>query len=808
MDLLIGLLGGLIVNGYNSGVSISLLPVAGSYAVNVDQFAAGLQTRVLPLRDGLALATPLGDADIPAASVIRRGKTRYVPITLLAQALAARITFDRSEFALRVALPWAPGAAAGQSEVSPQTLNETPDIRAPLASLSQIHSEAYFNRIDGIDSFSSLTDLAGALGPGMWSTQILTASPGGRAAMQYYGWTFDHGDNRVYLGHDEIALDPLLPYANLTGVQYAWSNRPDISYGSDLGNHQLVASQTLGGETLSGKDGPPGGIAELRVDGKVVARTAILLNGTWTFRHVVLRGTEDAEVALYQPFGNTTPTRVVPVNAATSPRSLPAGTIVSYAGVGMNGNPLDPSVHTHGLGAFYQLRWGVSNRLTLDTATQQIDGRNYTVGNAIVGMGPLGTWGFGLAHSGNAEAWSITGNGQHGMWFWNGYALETGAGYYPGIDTVTSNRYGELGLHVNPRLDLSLVGSDSDDPVTGSRYRFVKPAISWRVTDRFNFSARPDFNGSYDLTADWVADRNTQVALSRYAGMSQIDITRSLPRELRLDLTATHVPLLGTRYAQTLSGMTLNAHPVTWSAGLLEGNQHIGYLLGAAMQAIPGLSLQAQIYNDPLARGINGGTIVQLSLVADFAVTSSGLAASNYSPQAVRRGSISGRVTGTLPDHATWADLAGAEVLVDGKPIGTLDRDAHYFVGNLTPGIHQIQLDTGKIPIDLVPVKPSLLVEVRAGATTRADIALTLQLGCAGRVYSKDGRPMQGATIVALDPRGHVVGNAKTGPLGFYRIDGLPPGHYSLRSGTHTREITLTRSFVYGQNFGKSATPR
>ncbi|MGH8148297.1 MAG: carboxypeptidase-like regulatory domain-containing protein, partial [Rhodanobacteraceae bacterium] len=67
---------------------------------------------------------------------------------------------------------------------------------------------------------------------------------------------------------------------------------------------------------------------------------------------------------------------------------------------------------------------------------------------------------------------------------------------------------------------------------------------------------------------------------------------------------------------------------------------------------------------------------------------------------------------------------------------------------------------------------------------------------------------MQGATIVALDPRGHVVGNAKTGPLGFYRTDGLPPGHYSLRSGTHTREITLTRSFVYGQNFGKSATPR
>lgn len=242
------LLGGLIVNGHNSGVSVNLLPVAGTYAVDVDQFATGLQTRILAAHSGLVIETPLGDANIAATALLHRGKSRYVPIAVLAKALAAKITFDQSQFALRVALPWTPGAAgAGASEPSPQADDETPDIRAPLASLSQIHSEAYFNRIGGIDSFSTLTDLAGALGPGMWRTQILTASPGGRAAMRYYGWTFDHGGSRLYLGHDEIALDPLLPYANLTGVQYAWSNRPDISYGDNLANHELVASQSLGG---------------------------------------------------------------------------------------------------------------------------------------------------------------------------------------------------------------------------------------------------------------------------------------------------------------------------------------------------------------------------------------------------------------------------------------------------------------------------------------------------------------------------------------------------------------------------------
>ena len=793
---------GVLVNGRDTGVDINLLPDAsGGYDADIDQFAAAIQTRVRSGSGTLLIPTPLGDATFAATSIIQRGSARYIPVTRLAAALASEVRFDSAEYALRVTLPWTPGASADNSDADRASMaHETPDIRAPMASLSTIHSEAYFSRQNGIDSLSTLTDLQGALGPGSWRTRILTANPGRRQAMQNYGWTLDRGNSRYYLGHSQVTLDPLLPYANLTGMQYAWSTRPDISYGSDLANNELVATQTLGGQALSGRNAPAGGVAELRVNGQVVARTPIRLDGTWEFRDIALRGTEFAEVALYRRFGDGTPTRVVPVSSATSPRSLPAGMLVSYAGLGVDGNPLDPAIRTHGMGGFYQMRWGVSDRLTVDASAQRAGGRNYGVSNAIVGLGMLGTWGFGVARSGSTNGWSIQGNGQYGMWFWNGFARHYGAGYFPGVDTVQSDRYGEFGGHITAHLDLSLVGRDASDPFSGRRYRFIKPAVNWAVNDRFNLSARPDYNGSYTYAANWAVRDDTRVMLSRYVGISQLELVHALPHDMQLDLAATHDAARGMRYSQTLSGLWAHAHPLSWSAGLLEGSRRIGYLLDAAVETIPGLSVHMQLYDDPVNRYLGGGATLQLSIVADFAVTSSGLARGSFSALAARRGSISGRVTGELPADVKWSDLAGIQVLLDGKPRGTLDSNGHYLVNDLPPGIYQLQMDSEKLPIDLLPPAKHPLVEVRSGATTRADFAMRLVLGFAGRVVDAQGQPRGDATVSAIDAQGHVAATTRTDVRGYYRIDQLPPGSYSVRAGTASRAVTLQRAFVYGRD--------
>ena len=799
---------GLILDGNDTGASVRLLPLArgGGYAVELDQFARRIGTLVQVQGPLLLLPTPLGTAQLQSAEAIRHDGKRYFSIAKLAAKLGARIVFDEQEFALKVDLPWNPGGSAQASVLTAAQVK--PDIYAPSLSLSSWHSEAYYTRLGNSSALSSYTDLGGALGPGFWRLRYYT-NPGGRNRLTDYGWILDQGNGRWLLGNDQLALDPLLPYADLTGVQYAWTNQPALVYGEAAGANQFVASQLQGGRVIRGSDGPPGGIAELRINGRAVARTAIRLDGTWAFRDVLLRGDQRVEVALYQRFGDGTPLRIEQVSVANSAQALPAGTIISYGGAGADGNPLDPAVGTHGLGGFYQLRYGLDQRWTLGSTVQRALGQNYGIVNAVGGFGALGTWGLTLGRNGSAGAWSLSGQGQTHNLSWTGYAIQRGANYFPGYLQSSYDRYATLGWNASPDLGLNLSGRDAYDPIFGQRIRFVKPGFSWRPFDSLGVSAQPDYFGNYAWNANWLPGPRDQVSLSRYSGVSQEQWQHSFSDGYGSTLSATHDGYLGTRYSALLSGLWRGPRPVLWTAGMLQGRGHFGYLLDAAVEAIPGLSAHLQVQNDPLIAAQPGqnGLLVQFVLVADFAVTPSGLVRGGMDSYAARQGSIAGRVSGKLPANVHWSDLAGVPLLVDGRPHGRLDADGHYLIADLPPGVYRVQLDAEHLPIDLVPDRKAPWVQVRAGVTTTANFHISLQLGFAGRI-TRGTTPLANAPIEILDARGNIVQRTDSDAWGYYRIDGLMPGTYRVRVAGSTRVVTLTRSFLFQQNLVLPATPK
>ena len=801
---------GFFLNGRDSGQSITLLPLPqGGYAVDLDQFARRIGSLVQEQGPLLVLPTPLGNAQLQTAEAISHDQHRYFPIATLAKALGAKISFDEQEFALKTELPWNPGSTAPGAALSTQQVK--PDIYAPSLSLSSWHSEAYYTRLGGTSTLSTYTDLGGALGPGFWRMRYYT-NPGGQNRLSNYGWILDQGNGRWMLGEDQLALDPLLPYAQLTGAQYAWTNQPALAYGTAMGADQLVASQLQGGRTVSGGNGPPGGIAELRVNGQVVARTAIRLDGTWQFRDVLLRGDERVEVALYQRFGAGTPVRIESVNVASSAQALPAGTIISYGGVGADGNPFDPAVGTHGLGGFYQLRYGLSQRWTLGGAVQRAGGQDYGIVNAVGGFGSLGTWGMTLGRNGSASAWSLSGNGQSKNLSWSGYAIQRGANYFPDYTaafygryaTYTAasyDRYATLNWNVRPDLGLTLSGRDAYDPIYGQPIRFVKPGFSWRPYASLGLSAQPDYFGNYAWNASWLPGAHDQVSLSSYSGVSQAQWQHSFSDGYSTTLAATHDGYLGTRYSALLSGMWRGPRPVLWTAGLLQGRGRFGYLLDAAVEAMPGLSAHLQVQNDPLNAAIPGvgGLLVQFVMVADFAVTSSGLTRGSMGSYAARVGAISGRISGKLPANVHWSDLAGVPLLIDGRPRGKLDSNGHYLIANLAPGVYRVQLDAEHMPIDLVPDQAAPWVQVRAGVTTTADFHVSLRLGFAGRL-TRAGQPLVNAPIEVIDAQGKVVKKIDSDQWGYYRVDDLPPGTYTVRADGASRSVTLRRAFLYQQD--------
>ncbi len=777
------------------------------YLLDLQQFATDIAAQLLPVGNTMVMETPLGKAIFPSSGLIHVGKRWMIPIAVLAHKLGARMRFSESEFALMADLPWTPGESVTTAE-HPAPIQ--PDILAPEASLSFWHSEAYFNHIAGQNSLNTFTDLGGALGQGFWRLRYYSA-PGGQNSLQNYSWVLDHGDNRWLLGNNQLALDPLLPYAELTGVQYAWTNRPDILYENTSGYNEFVANQYLGGRTISGSNGPPGGIAELRINGRAVARTTVHLNGIWNFRNIVLRGDERVVIALYQRFGDGTPLRIEAVNVVSGARSLPAGAMLSYGGIGLNGNPLNPAIPTGGMGGFYEWRYGLNQRMTLGATVQRANGTGYGMLQSIFSLGDAGNWSIGIGRSSKALGWRIRGGKQHQNWYWRSYIVHRQSGYFPylynglNINSPTDDRYLEVGRNFSTQWGASLIARSVHDPLTGNDIRFIKPAFWWQPDTHFSISGRPDYLGQYAYLASWSPTDHNQLQWSRYAGVSQVQFVQRLPNGLALALSSTHNNGLGTRYSALLNGTWARSQPVVWSVGLLEGQGHLGYLLDAAIQAIPGLTAHLQLMRDPLLASLTGnGLTFQFVLVADFTVTPSGLTSGTHGTSFARLGAIAGKVSGELPENVQWKDLADMQLLVDGKPRGRFDRSGRFLIEDLAPGVYQVRVDAKHLPIDLQPAAQHPWVQVRAGSTTSVNFKLLLRLGFAGQV-TVAGKGDPDFPVEVLDSQGKTITQTITDTWGYYRIDGLPPGRYTVRAKGTQRTVTLTRQFLFEQNLALPA---
>ena len=428
-------------------------------------------------------------------------------------------------------------------------------------------------------------------------------------------------------------------------------------------------------------------------------------------------------------------------------------------------------------------------------------GKDYVVSNAVFGLGNYGNWSVEAAQTGSANAWLIQGGSNFKSLFWNLYAQNTDANYYLGNPYSVSDRYGELGLHVTPRLDLSLIGRMTNNPISNEKYSYIKPAINWRATDSFSVDARPSYDGSYVYNMYWNINRNNRASLSRYNDFTQLDLSHNFENNTQLSFGLTQDPFLGKKYYQTLSGTLAVSHPVNWAVGLMEGGDKLGYLLDGSMMASSGVSVHMQAYKDPLITGVNGGVIFQLSVVANFNVTPSGLVGSGYSYLFTRKGAISGKIVGSLPENVKWSDLKGSTILVDNRPIGFLDGYGHYLIENLSPGTYRLKLDPDNLPIEMKVSEISPLVQVKSGATTKADFSVSLSLGIAGKVTSSSGKTIANKLITATNVASHAMATTKVDSLGFYRIDNLSPGSYLIETDNLKKNVEIKNTFVFGENF-------
>lgn len=799
------MLAGVIINQTDTGnaVLVASIVETGQLVINLKDFCEALNLTLESTGENEAILTPIGRADFPHEQLSFINAGWYAPIEILSERLVSPIEYSASNIAIMIQPVWPlRRLPVNVNVVQPDKSLPAGGISAPKASLSQFRTELQYQFRDPQDTTFSTTDIAGSFLGGLWQARYRNFLDGdGR--LEDYTYLLPGQNQRVLLGNQSISVTPLLRGFEFTGAQYAWTNQPDLLFDSNLQLNQLIASPFSAIQNIAGQ-GPPGGVAELRVEGQVLAREVVRLDGSYVFEDIEVAGfvEQQIEVWLYRNRSDSSPEQIIDHSRFVSNETLPAGTFLQHGGVGVEGNLIEGDLGDQDLAGFYRARYAPTNNLVLEAAYQNARGENAGTFSALANLGHYG----GIAEAsfasdGDSSAWSAESQNQLGGWFWRGALRHEDGGYLDRVEDF-DHRFIEVGSDITESLQLSVVARDFEDEQRN--FDYVLPAARWRPTDNFSLRIRPDFEGDYTLTSFYGISPKQRLTASLNEELSTVrwDLDTSLRR--RLSVQGLHRQGNSSSIGVTWQQFRARTREIGWAAGLFYGSGNVGFLAQADYEWVPGLYSRAEVFRDPLNE-INGraDTVYTFSLVADFSLFNGGFARGRFQREFNNRGAIAGRLK--IPENYINGDLVGVGILVNGQLRGKTQSGGNFAIQSLPPGIYSVRLDIGELPLELSPINSEFWAEVAGGSITQIDFDLQLQLGFAGQIVTAADEALADVVLQIHDSNGQVVTMVNTNSFGFYRVDGLPPGNYEVmllhdEYATQAKSIQLSNQFLFQQD--------
>ena len=133
------------------------------------------------------------------------------------------------------------------------------------------------------------------------------------------------------------------------------------------------------------------------------------------------------------------------------------------------------------------------------------------------------------------------------------------------------------------------------------------------------------------------------------------------------------------------------------------------------------------------------------------------------------------------------APMEGVRLEIDrGIQRNKTDADGFVYISSVTPNRNlMVKLDADSLgdPF-LVPSKKGVSIVAYPGSTARVDFPVVTTGEIDGTVFKVEGTkvfPVSGAEVQMLDAEGNVVRELRSAFDGFYLMEFVPPGAYSLR---------------------------
>ena len=795
----------MLINGREERGELVLAidPTSGTEFIELDAAAQALNISLSAKDTEVELQTPIGSTMVQAAEWRLLDGKRMVPIELLGQRLASPMRFDRQVFAVTVELAWTPGARIAQSEIITPEIEA--DVTAGAASVSFLRSEILHRDPRGGSTTTAVTDTGGNLLGGFWQARVrdyLEDDP----FVEDYVWVRSSGNRRYFLGNQTTSLTTLLGGFEFSGAQMAWTNRDIGIFTQGVNQGELINNQRGSIRTFIG-EGPPGGLAELRIEDRPLARDVIALDGRYEFRDVELAtGTVvKIEVWVFERGSEGAPLKIDDFSGFNTNLTLPGGTFLARTGAGVDGNLIEDNGNELNAAGFADLQYALNDRLTAQAIYQLQDQIDTGFAALHANFDRLGFISGQIGHADGATAWRIELDNRQQHLFWRGFATHLPAGWQ-GREDEFDDIFLESGYRFNQEWEFSLVGRNQESDVED--VDFLLPAAQWRPGGAFLLRARPDFDGDYTVQAFWRIGDDHDLSAIFNENESNVQWVWQFDQRDSLFVQAIDRDVAGERLSAIWRRAPSGTRSLGFAIGGLIGNGAKGFLLQADYEFIPGLRARGELLRDPFTKLFDqpADTVFTVSLVADFNL-GGGVSRGAFRRALADRGVVAGSIE--LPPAAELQgfDLSGVAIMVDGQVRTRTESNGSFTIQFMPPGLYRVKLDLDGLPLELVPMKDQFWVRVSAGAVTRVNYLTELRLGFAGQVQGQGGCGLPATALEVLDSAGDMVARVLTNQFGFYRVDGLAPGRYRIRIGAAPDTavwVQLSNDFAFGQNINTS----
>lgn len=756
----------------------------------------------------LTIRVPGSEVEMSSRVTYRIDGELWASLSTLNEYLKVNARFDPAKYAVTFLPPWQEEKKKGEAPAESLEVEFGPDPFS-LRQIRLSHEVSAAERAEALefDVLSERSELVatGSAFEGSWLVDAEKLNDESWKLDDYF-WTKRTDNHQWLLGKQTVSPSVISPAVTVTGGQYFYSNKA-IPYNAYQDISQSSFFRELGNSVQRIRGvAEPGAIAELYVNNQLVSETFVRLDGTYDFGEFRTESSlfNEIEVVILDPVNRSELERQLK-SRASSDHLLEEGQVVTSVALGRKGNWLDPDYVDQGEAGMFLYRYGISDGTTVE-AGYLLDDTTVTTTGIVSSLGHNFVGAMRFANRNDATATQLELDGYGKNWRMATFVRQEEAHFIEGRDEEITSANGYYYYTPDPSLRLELLGRYQD---TGNEVRYIKPGVFYSPTQNLSIGTRPDSDGDYrtELFYRYSQDARLRVThkadeqTGRFEWSQSDNVNAYMSARMYKDMIAERIQ------ENTIIEKAVGFYwyPNDWTDykqfrfELNHSNEFgVGMFTEYRTQLMPGIYFDIRLRDgDPQ---FDGGLSAFARISMDFAVAKGGLVPSNNRLAY----NTAGTIAGTLKTNSDCSQLEHVSILLNGAAYKVPVKACTFYLDYVTPGLYKIMLDGEFMPIDMVPESKSHVIKVAPSSVTHVEFSVNSEYSAMGQLKSASGQALSNVRLTLFNEKDEVMTETLTDQFGYYRIDGLADGNYTVSvvgiggQKLAERTFTIDGDFLFG----------